>query len=65
LYAGYFATLLRNLPAGVLSYSSFEYLKATVLRMTGKTHLEPVQSVCCGALVEAISASITTLVARG
>jgi hypothetical protein len=28
LYAGYAATLLRNLPAGVLSYSSFEYLKA-------------------------------------
>ncbi|KAE8100445.1 hypothetical protein FH972_018342 [Carpinus fangiana] len=60
LYAGYSATLLRNLPAGVLNYSSFEYLKAAVLRRTGKAHLEPVQSVCCGALAGAISASITT-----
>jgi hypothetical protein len=33
LYTGYSATLLRNLPAGVLSYSSFEYLKAAELRM--------------------------------
>ncbi|KAG6435858.1 hypothetical protein SASPL_100739 [Salvia splendens] len=34
LYAGYSATLLRNIPAGVLSYSSFEYLKAAVLKET-------------------------------
>lgn len=60
LYAGYSATLLRNLPAGVLSYSSFEYLKAAVLRNTNKPYLEPIQSVCCGALAGAISASITT-----
>ncbi|TYG39536.1 hypothetical protein ES288_D12G022800v1 [Gossypium darwinii] len=54
------ATLLRNLPAGVLSYSSFEYLKAAVLRKTKQTNLEPIQSVCCGALAGAISASLTT-----
>uniref|UniRef100_A0A2C9U2K6 Uncharacterized protein n=1 Tax=Manihot esculenta TaxID=3983 RepID=A0A2C9U2K6_MANES len=60
LYAGYSATLLRNLPAGVLSYSSFEYLKAAVLSRTNKSHLEPIESVCCGALAGAISASITT-----
>ncbi|KAL5987987.1 Protein MITOFERRINLIKE 1, chloroplastic [Asimina triloba] len=60
LYAGYSATLLRNLPAGVLSYSSFEYLKAAVLRTAGKSHLEPIQSVLCGALAGAISASLTT-----
>lgn len=60
LYAGYSATLLRNLPAGVLSYSSFEYLKSAVLSKTGQENLEPLQSVCCGALAGAISASITT-----
>ncbi|KAK6115063.1 hypothetical protein DH2020_007332 [Rehmannia glutinosa] len=60
LYAGYSATLLRNLPAGVLSYSSFEYLKAAVLRETKKANLEPFQSVCCGALAGAISAFLTT-----
>ncbi|XP_002526128.2 protein MITOFERRINLIKE 1, chloroplastic [Ricinus communis] len=60
LYSGYFATLLRNLPAGVLSYSSFEYLKAAVMRKTKKRYLEPIESVCCGALAGAISASITT-----
>ncbi|KAL6524961.1 Protein MITOFERRINLIKE 1, chloroplastic [Orobanche minor] len=60
LYAGYSATLLRNLPAGVLSYSSFEYLKAAVLRETGRSSLEPFQSVICGALAGAISASLTT-----
>lgn len=60
LYAGYSATLLRNLPAGVLSYSSFEYLKAAVLNKTKQNNLEPIQSVCCGALAGAISASLTT-----
>ncbi|OWM90764.1 protein MITOFERRINLIKE 1, chloroplastic [Punica granatum] len=60
LYAGYSATLLRNLPAGVLSYSSFEYLKAAVLERTKQANLEPIQSVCCGALAGAISASLTT-----
>ncbi|KAG6388577.1 hypothetical protein SASPL_150007 [Salvia splendens] len=60
LYAGYSATLLRNLPAGVLSYSSFEYLKAAVLRETKQANLEPYQSVGCGALAGAISASLTT-----
>ncbi|OIT36639.1 PREDICTED: protein MITOFERRINLIKE 1, chloroplastic [Nicotiana attenuata] len=60
LYSGYTVTLLRNLPAGVLSYSSFEYLKAAVLSNTKRERLEPFQSVCCGALAGAISASITT-----
>lgn len=60
LYAGYSATLLRNLPAGILSYSSFEYLKAAVLSRTEKGNLEPIESVCCGALAGAISASLTT-----
>ncbi|EPS72945.1 hypothetical protein M569_01807 [Genlisea aurea] len=60
LYAGYSATLLRNLPAGVLSYSSFEYLKAAVLRETRRPNMEPFQSVVCGALAGAISASLTT-----
>ncbi|KAL1533482.1 Protein MITOFERRINLIKE 1, chloroplastic [Salvia divinorum] len=60
LYAGYSATLLRNLPAGVLSYSSFEYLKAAVLRETKQANLEPYQSVGCGAMAGAISASLTT-----
>ncbi|KAJ0507101.1 putative mitochondrial carrier domain superfamily [Helianthus annuus] len=60
LYAGYSATLLRNLPAGVLSYSSFEYLKAAVLIKSEQPNLEPFQSVCCGALAGAISASLTT-----
>lgn len=60
LYAGYSATLLRNLPAGVLSYSSFEYLKAAVLSSTKNNHLEPIHSVICGALAGAISASLTT-----
>ncbi|KAG0464570.1 hypothetical protein HPP92_018734 [Vanilla planifolia] len=60
LYTGYSATLLRNLPAGILSYSSFEYLKGFLLSRTGKGYLEPVHSVCCGALAGAISASLTT-----
>ncbi|KAG9444352.1 hypothetical protein H6P81_015692 [Aristolochia fimbriata] len=60
LYAGYAATLLRNLPTGVLSYSSFEYLKYAVLSATKKGQLEPIESVCCGALAGAISASLTT-----
>ncbi|CAN0925419.1 Protein MITOFERRINLIKE 1, chloroplastic [Linum grandiflorum] len=63
LYAGYSATLLRNLPAGVLNYSSFEYLKGAVLRKKkegDKVELEPIESVVCGALAGAISASLTT-----
>ncbi|KAF9601444.1 hypothetical protein IFM89_020211, partial [Coptis chinensis] len=48
LYVGYTVTLLRNLPVGVLSYSSFEYLKAAVLAKTKKGHLEPFESVCRG-----------------
>ncbi|KAK1361336.1 protein MITOFERRINLIKE 1, chloroplastic [Heracleum sosnowskyi] len=60
LYAGYSATLLRNLPAGVLSYSSFEYLKAAVLSKTNQTNLNPLQSVLCGALAGATSATLTT-----
>ncbi|KAL8134416.1 protein MITOFERRINLIKE 1, chloroplastic-like [Apium graveolens] len=60
LYAGYSATLLRNLPAGILSYSSFEYLKAAVLSKTNQTNLNPLQSVICGALAGATSATLTT-----
>ncbi|CAN1130274.1 Protein MITOFERRINLIKE 1, chloroplastic [Linum perenne] len=60
LYAGYSATLLRNLPAGVLSYSSFEYLKAAVLSKAKKAQMQPIESVVCGALAGAISASLTT-----
>lgn len=60
LYAGYSATLLRNLPAGVLSYSTFEYMKAAVMTRTKKNNLEPLESVCCGALAGAISACLTT-----
>ncbi|XP_078434970.1 mitochondrial substrate carrier family protein [Wolffia australiana] len=60
LYAGYSATLLRNLPAGILSYSSFEYLKGFVLGRTGRAALEPAESVACGALAGAISALLTT-----
>ncbi|CAN6455077.1 unnamed protein product [Victoria cruziana] len=60
LYTGYSATLFRNLPAGVLSYSSFEYLKSAVVSRTGKDHLEPIQSVVCGALAGAVSATLTT-----
>ncbi|CAM0147826.1 unnamed protein product [Urochloa decumbens] len=60
LYAGYAATLLRNLPAGVLSYSSFEYLKAFTLKQGNKEKLTPGESVLCGALAGAISAALTT-----
>ncbi|KAJ7969839.1 putative Mitochondrial carrier protein [Quillaja saponaria] len=60
LYAEYSVTLLRNLPAGMLSYSSFEYLKAAVLSRTKQNHLEPIQSVLCRALAGSISASLTT-----
>ncbi|CAO1947350.1 unnamed protein product [Urochloa humidicola] len=61
LYAGYAATLLRNLPAGVLSYSSFEYLKAfTLNQQRNKESLTPGESVLCGALAGAISAALTT-----
>ncbi|XP_021774963.1 protein MITOFERRINLIKE 1, chloroplastic-like [Chenopodium quinoa] len=60
LYTGYSATLLRNLPAGVLSYSSFEWLKIAVLKKGNKEKLTPLESVCCGALAGAISASLTT-----
>ncbi|KAG8079138.1 hypothetical protein GUJ93_ZPchr0007g5944 [Zizania palustris] len=60
LYAGYAATLLRNLPAGVLSYSSFEYLKAFTLKQRNADSLTPGESVLCGALAGAISAALTT-----
>lgn len=60
LYTGYSAALVRNLPASVLSFSSFEYLKAAWLRKTGKSRLEPWQSVTSGALAGAISAALTT-----
>jgi hypothetical protein len=57
LYRGYSATLLRNLPAGVLSYLSFEYLQLVVMNSSKKNHLKLIQSVICGALAGAISAS--------
>lgn len=60
LYAGYSATILRNLPTGVLSFSSFEYLKAAVLSKSKKPNLQPMESVMCGALAGAISAVLTT-----
>ncbi|KAI8014440.1 hypothetical protein LOK49_LG05G02642 [Camellia lanceoleosa] len=60
LYAGYSATLFRNLPAGVLSFSSFDYLQNAVLSRTMKAHLEPFQSACCGTLAGAICASLST-----
>ncbi|KAG2594405.1 protein MITOFERRINLIKE 1, chloroplastic-like [Panicum virgatum] len=60
LYTGYAATLLRNLPTGVLSYSSFEYLKAFTLKSRHKESLTPGESVLCGALAGAISAALTT-----
>ncbi|XP_021760978.1 protein MITOFERRINLIKE 1, chloroplastic-like [Chenopodium quinoa] len=60
LYAGYSATLLRNLPSGVLSYASFEWLKAAVLRKSEKGKMTPLESVCCGALAGVISATLTT-----
>ncbi|KQK11688.1 protein MITOFERRINLIKE 1, chloroplastic [Brachypodium distachyon] len=60
LYAGYTATLLRNLPAGVLSYSSFEYLKAFTLKHSDRENMTPGESVLCGALAGAISAALTT-----
>ncbi|KAL9234189.1 hypothetical protein vseg_009085 [Gypsophila vaccaria] len=60
LYAGYSATLLRNLPAGVISYSSFDYLKTALLRHKGNLKLDPLESVLCGALAGAISSSLTT-----
>ncbi|XP_031282727.1 protein MITOFERRINLIKE 1, chloroplastic-like [Pistacia vera] len=56
----YSATLLRNLPVGVLSYSSFEYLKVADLSRTKKGHLEPIQRVCCGALAGAIGLYMST-----
>ena len=59
-YAGYTATLLKNLLAGVLSYSSFKYLKVTVLQKTKQSYLEPVQSVLYGTLARAISTSWET-----
>lgn len=60
LYTGYSAALVRNLPASVLSFSSFEYLKAAWLKKSGKNRLEPWQSVLSGALAGAISSALTT-----
>ncbi|GAA0156505.1 mitochondrial carrier protein [Lithospermum erythrorhizon] len=60
LYTGYGATLLRNLPTGVLNYSTFEYLKAGMLRQQNKEKLEGYENVFCGAMAGAVSASLTT-----
>lgn len=60
LYAGYSAALTRNLPASVLSFTSFEYLKAGWITKTGKSNLEPWESVTSGALAGVISAALTT-----
>ncbi|KAJ8531263.1 hypothetical protein K7X08_026697 [Anisodus acutangulus] len=60
LYAGYSATLLRNFPAGIVIYSSSEYLKAVELSNTKREQLEPFQIVCYGDLAGAISALLAT-----
>eukprot|EP00897_Mesotaenium_endlicherianum_P010653 jgi/Mesen1/9616/ME000659S08983 len=60
LYAGYSAALLRNLPANMLNFSTFEYLKAAWLVRSGKDRLEPWQSVLSGAAAGALSATLTT-----
>ena len=60
LYTGYSAALVRNLPASVLSFSTFEYLKSAWLKKTGKVRLEPWQSVLSGALAGMISSALTT-----
>lgn len=60
LYTGYSAALVRNLPASVLSFSSFEYLKSAWMKKTGKNQLDPWQSVVSGALAGVISSALTT-----
>ncbi|KAI5067334.1 hypothetical protein GOP47_0017862 [Adiantum capillus-veneris] len=60
LYTGYSAALVRNLPASVLSFSSFEYLKSAWVKRSGKSHLDPWQSVLSGALAGVISSALTT-----
>ncbi|XP_002970352.2 protein MITOFERRINLIKE 1, chloroplastic [Selaginella moellendorffii] len=60
LYVGYSAALLRNLPSGVINFSTFEYLRVAWLRVSGQDSLEPWQSVSSGALAGAIAAALTT-----
>lgn len=60
LYAGYSAALVRNLPSSVLSFTAFEYVKAVLLKYTGKNSLDPWQSVFSGAMAGAISGALTT-----
>eukprot|EP00250_Pteridium_aquilinum_P013961 c21685_g1_i1 orf=310-1851(+) len=60
LYTGYSAALVRNLPASVLSFSSFEYLKSAWIKKAGKNHLDPWQNVVSGALAGVISSALTT-----
>ncbi|MCO5607377.1 hypothetical protein L7F22_061573 [Adiantum nelumboides] len=60
LYTGYSAALVRNLPASVLSFSSFEYLKSAWMKRSGKNRLDPWQSVLSGALAGVISSALTT-----
>ncbi|KAH7427518.1 hypothetical protein KP509_10G047800 [Ceratopteris richardii] len=60
LYTGYSAALVRNLPASVLSFSSFEYLKSAWMKKNGRNNLDPWQSVLSGALAGAVSSALTT-----
>ncbi|KAG6551858.1 hypothetical protein Mapa_006472 [Marchantia paleacea] len=60
LYSGYSAAVVRALPSSVLSFTTFEYLKALWLKKNKKKALEPWQSVFSGAMAGAISAALTT-----
>ncbi|KAL3697627.1 hypothetical protein R1sor_011703 [Riccia sorocarpa] len=60
LYSGYSAALVRALPSSVLSFTTFEYLKAVWLNKSKKRSLDPWQSVLSGAMAGAISAALTT-----
>ncbi|XP_006582659.1 protein MITOFERRINLIKE 1, chloroplastic-like [Glycine max] len=54
-YVGYSATLLRNLPTGFLSYSSFKYLKVLVLQETKQSYLELMQSVQGNGVIKVVA----------
>ncbi|KAL2644596.1 hypothetical protein R1flu_012183 [Riccia fluitans] len=60
LYSGYSAALVRALPSSVLSFTTFEYLKAVWLKRSKKRALQPWQSVLSGAMAGALSAALTT-----
>ncbi|GAQ90610.1 mitochondrial substrate carrier family protein [Klebsormidium nitens] len=60
LYRGYSAALLRNVPSNVISFSTFEYLKAGWLAGSGDAELQPWQSLLSGAVAGMLSAAATT-----